>query len=168
MKPRRNLNWLLATVGGVGQVPIAPGTFASLLAIPAAGLILQLSFGRAILAGAALLVFGVGVWATQNYSSDIGQDDPGDAVIDEVAGQWLALLAASPTNVWHFLAGFALFRFFDIAKPWPVNWAQRAFPGGWGIMLDDVAAGLCALAIMSGGIWAWSSPYVAVVIRGLG
>jgi phosphatidylglycerophosphatase A len=154
---------LLATVGGTGLAPIAPGTVASVLAALAAWLILQVPapYGRVCLAVAAAVAFVAGVWATKRFAAAEQTDDPGTAVIDEVAGQWIALLAASPSNAWHFAAGFLLFRFFDIAKPWPVNWAQRRFGGGWGIMLDDVVAGLAALAAFIAGWWIWNSIHVA-------
>ena len=72
--------------------------------------------------------------------------DPGSIVIDEVAGQWLALVFAAPDNPWHFFAAFLLFRFFDIIKTWPASWAQDQLPGGWGVMMDDIVAGLYAAA----------------------
>jgi len=70
---------------------------------------------------------------------DSGAEDPGAVVIDEIAGQWLALLAVEPTLV-GYAVGFALFRAFDILKPWPVSWADCNVTGGIGVMLDDVLA----------------------------
>lgn len=77
-----------------------------------------------------------------------GQRDPSFVVIDEVAGMWLALLGARQVW-WYFLGAFIIFRLFDILKPGPINRLQE-LPGGWGIMLDDIGAGLAALAIMKG------------------
>ena len=82
------------------------------------------------------------MYAIRSYYG--GQDDPGAVVIDEVAGQWLTLLPAATTVWWHWLAGFALFRFFDIVKPWPVGWADRRVKGGLGVMVDDIIAGAYA------------------------
>jgi len=72
--------------------------------------------------------------------------DPGHVVIDEVAGQWIALIY-SRVNLSHLLAGFLFFRLFDIVKPWPARQLE-SMPAGWGIMLDDVAAGVYALLLM--------------------
>ena len=89
-----------------------------------------------------------GLWSAQAYSRASGVEDPGAVVIDEVAGQWLALIPAAiagPT-IWQFAIGFALFRIADIGKPWPANWIDRRLSGGAGIMLDDVVAGIYAAA----------------------
>jgi phosphatidylglycerophosphatase A len=133
----------LATWFGAGLIPKAPGTWGSLAALPFAWVFLH--FGNIWwLAGAALVVFLVGWWASHVYVTSTGQADPGAVVIDEVAGQWLALLPASPAVWWHWVLGFALFRFFDILKPWPVGWADRRLKGGFGVMIDDVIAGVLA------------------------
>ena len=79
-----------------------------------------------------------------------GQADPGAIVIDEVAGQWIALLPVATTVWWQWALGFALFRFFDIFKPWPVGWADRRVKGGFGVMIDDVIAGAYAGVILYG------------------
>jgi len=133
----------LATWFGAGLLPKAPGTWGSLTALPFAWAILHFG-GVWWLAGGALAVFLVGWWASAVYVTGSGQDDPGAVVIDEVAGQWLTLLPAATTVWWHWLVGFALFRFFDIVKPWPVGWADRRVKGGLGVMVDDVIAGVYA------------------------
>jgi phosphatidylglycerophosphatase A len=135
---------LLATWFGVGLLPKAPGTYASLAALPCAWLIHAYA-GAGGLALAAAAVAATGCWATAIFVRDGGLADPPAVVVDEVVGQWLALLAAPPVW-WAYALAFALFRFFDIAKPWPVSWAERAFPGAWGVMLDDVVAGAYAAA----------------------
>ena len=120
---------------------------------------------------ASLLVIGMlalGIWASNRYTQASGQSDPGEIVVDEVAGQWLALIFAAPDNPWHFLAAFLLFRFFDIAKLWPANWAQDQLPGGWGVMMDDIVAGVYAAALLYLGIWASQLPYVARILGSLG
>jgi len=133
----------LATWFGAGLMPKAPGTWGSLAALPFAWAILHYG-GTWWLAGASLLVFLVGWWASAVYVAGAGTADPDEVVIDEVAGQWLTLLPAATLVWWHWAAGFALFRLFDIVKPWPVGWADRRVKGGLGVMLDDVIAALYA------------------------
>ena len=101
---------------------------------------------------AVLVVFLVGIWAAEQWARTLGRSDPGQIVIDEVAGQWL-VLAGAPLTWRSYLAGLLLFRFFDILKPWPIRWADRSLHGGVGIMADDILAGLLGLAIMWG--WRW-------------
>ena len=138
---------LLATWFGVGLLPKAPGTYASLAALPCAWLI-QNHGGTAGLALAAAVLAAGGWWAAAIFVRHDRSADPPEVVVDEVVGQWLALIAA-PAAWWGYALAFALFRLFDIAKPWPVSWAERAFPGASGIMLDDVAAGAyAALAVV--------------------
>jgi phosphatidylglycerophosphatase A len=129
----------LATWFGCGHVPYAPGTAGTLGAIP---LYLALRpYGHASVALAALVLTGVGIWAADIVASDLGQKDPQIIVIDEVAGVLVTLSVAPPT--WAALvAGVVFFRVFDQTKPWPARAAERRLPGGWGIVLDDVAAGL--------------------------
>ena len=136
---------LLATFFGAGLFPFAPGTFASLLAVLAFKLTLERASGP-IRLGAIVLVFFVGVWAAGRHAARLGRKDPRPIVIDEVCGQWISLLAVPPT--WGFMAaGFVLFRVFDVVKPFPIR-RLEALPGGWGIMADDVLAGLYAAAVM--------------------
>lgn len=132
--------YILATWFWVGRVPKAPGTWGSLAALPFAWLIVDQAGPLALLAAAALL-FPVGCWASAAYAGGIGRNDPGSAVIDEVVGQWM-VLAVLPLDPVAYAIGFALFRLFDIAKPWPVSLADRKLTGGFGIMADDVLAGL--------------------------
>lgn len=134
----------LATWGGVGLLPKAPGTWGSLAALPFAWFILALG-GVPALAVAVVIVFAVGCWAGSVYERASGGKDPGSVVIDEVAGQWLALLAA-PLDPLAFAIGFVLFRLCDIAKPWPVREFDRRLKGGFGIMFDDIVAALFPLA----------------------
>jgi phosphatidylglycerophosphatase A len=135
---------LLATWFGSGLLRPAPGTMGSLTALPFAWLI-ALAGGPIALLAASLLIFAVGCWAAGIYESADAVKDPGSVVIDEVAGQWLALVPA-PLDPIAYLVGFIAFRIADIVKPWPVSWADRSIGGGVGIMLDDMLAGLYALA----------------------
>lgn len=137
---------LLATWFGAGLLPKGPGTWGSAAALPFAWALAAAGGPRLLLAAAAVC-FAVGWWASAVYVRRTGAEDPGEVVIDEVAGQWLTL-AAAPLDPLSYLAGFALFRLFDIWKPWPVRVADRRLGGGLGIMVDDVLAGLYALAVM--------------------
>jgi phosphatidylglycerophosphatase A len=137
---RKPLSFWIATVGGVGRLPKAPGTWGSLAALPLAWLIASLG-GPWALAAATLLASLLGWWAAADHAKRLGQDDPQEIVIDEVAGQWLILILVPP-NLWLYAAGFALFRVLDIFKPWPAGWADRRIGGGLGIMLDDLLAAL--------------------------
>lgn len=89
----------------------------------------------------------IGIRASTIVERESGRTDPGFVVIDEVAGQWVTL-AFTPMDLGHALLGFALFRFFDIVKPWPIRKIEMLH-GGKGIMLDDVAAGIYGLAVMA-------------------
>ncbi len=95
--------------------------------------------------GIIALGFVLGVWASNWMIARTGIQDPGFIVWDEFIGQWLALLLLPKTLLW-YAAAFALFRLFDIVKRGPVGWADRRFKGGFGVMFDDVLAGLLAMA----------------------
>ena len=131
---------------GSGFAPKAPGTFGSLAAV----LIWWFALGHLALPlqlGAIVLVTALGTWFTHRVQARYQVSDPGAIVIDEFAGQWIALLFA-PLTLWGMLAGFALFRLFDIWKPWPVGALEKGVPGAFGVMVDDLAAGAMALAVL--------------------
>lgn len=134
---------LVATVGGIGRIGRAPGTLGSLAALPLAwGASL---YGIAGLLAIAIAAFALGWWASETYIHGGRIQDPPEVVIDEVAGQALTLaFAPLPLGLWGAAAGFALFRLFDIWKPWPVSLSERRLPGGLGIMADDIVAALYA------------------------
>ncbi|MBI4617996.1 MAG: phosphatidylglycerophosphatase A [Planctomycetes bacterium] len=140
---RRRLGVLAATFFGLGLAPIAPGTFgtAGALAVQAALLAAGLAATwtpAAVATAAALVGVSVGTWAENHFR----KKDPGPFVLDEVAGYFLTLAWIDPAYG-TAIAAFVLFRIFDIAKPFPVNRAER-LPGGWGIVLDDLVAGAYA------------------------
>jgi phosphatidylglycerophosphatase A len=139
---------LVATLFGAGFLPIAPGSWASLAALPAAWAIVCL-WGVLGLAGAAGIAFALGWWAAATVAKASGIEDPSAVVIDEVAAQWLVLVPA-PLDPLAYTLAFLLFRLFDIWKPWPVRWADRHVKGGLGIMLDDLLAAVYAVALLSG------------------
>ncbi len=138
----------IATAAGSGYLPKAPGTWAS--ALTALCWLLAASFIPLHTAPYLLFVaavFFIGVAGAGAAEKLLDRPDPGLVVIDEVAGQLIALCAA-PAHPLAALAGFILFRIFDIFKPFPVSWLDQHIHGGLGIMLDDVAAGLYALAVL--------------------
>lgn len=132
----------LATGFGIGLLPWAPGTMASLAALPAAWGLFELG-GRLGLAVAAVVACVVGMWVSDACVRRSGVRDPGAIVIDEIAGQWLVLLAVTPDPLLYGL-GFALFRIADIWKPWPVSLVDKRVDGGLGVMLDDLLAAIYA------------------------
>ena len=134
--------YLIAIWFGAGLLPKAPGTWGSIAALPIAyGIVLW--GGLEALAGATIVVFIIGVWASAIAAKEMSGNDPSEIVVDEVAGQWLTLLVVPP-DIILYACGFALFRLFDIWKPWPISWADQKIKGGMGIMLDDVIAGVYA------------------------
>jgi phosphatidylglycerophosphatase A len=137
---------LIATGCGVGLLPKAPGTWASLATLPLAWLLDHLA-GRASLVIAGVVIALAGVWASQVYVARHRVEDPGEVVVDEIAAQ-LLVLAAVPLTLLSSVLGFLLFRLFDIVKPWPVSWADRTIKGGFGVMFDDLlAAAYASLAL---------------------
>jgi phosphatidylglycerophosphatase A len=139
----QRLALVIATVGGVGYVPIAPGTAASGLTALA---LFLLPPSRPALVVLILAVILVGTWAAHDAERSLGGKDPGAIVIDEVAGMALSVVAL-PLTPAVLLAGFVLFRVFDVVKPYPANALQR-LPGGVGVMIDDLVAGLYALLLV--------------------
>lgn len=136
---------LLAHGLGSGLAPKAPGTFGTLAALLPWLLLAQLPLPLYL--GSVLLAALAGLWLCGEGARRMGHDDPGSIVWDEWVGLWLAL-AGLPLEWPWVLAGFLLFRLFDILKPGPVGWLDRRFHGGLGIMLDDLAAGLLAAACL--------------------
>ncbi|WP_028583625.1 phosphatidylglycerophosphatase A family protein [Desulfogranum mediterraneum] len=142
----------IATGGGSGYLPKAPGTWGS-----AAGVLLWLGLGRLSLApylGVVFALFWLGVIAAGAAEKIVDHGDPGLVVIDEIVGQLIAL-ATIPLAPLPVILAFVLFRIFDILKPYPVGWLDQHIHGGLGIMLDDVVAGLYALLVLKLGFWLW-------------
>ena len=141
----RNPLHLLSLGLGSGLSPRAPGTCGTLAAVPLYLLLAQLPLAWYLLAVA--LAFLVGVYLCGYTSKALGVHDHGGIVWDEFVGYWITMIAVPASWQW-ILAGFVLFRLFDIFKPWPVKVADAKMTGGFGIMFDDVLAGLYALAIL--------------------
>ncbi len=143
--------WVAGTFFGAGLVKPGPGTWGS-----AAAALLWLGAAHVFHPGpwslawgtlaAALLALLIGVPAATRVEQESGREDPGHVVIDEACGQWIALIHAR-ADLPHLLAAFLFFRLFDIVKPWPARQLEN-LPAGWGIMLDDVAAGVYALLLV--------------------
>ncbi len=139
---------LIATWLGAGLLPGAPGTWGSLAALPFAyGLVS--AGGVWALAVGVIVVFLAGLWASGRAAMALGAADPRQVVVDEVAGQWLALIPVA-LDVRFWPVAFVAFRIADILKPWPVNLAESRLKGAMGIMADDIVAGVYA------GIIAWA------------
>lgn len=144
---------LIGTVLGVGYIRPASGTWGSLVALPW-GWLLHVIGGFPMLIVGILVAFGAGWWATAQMTAGSTDHDPSEIVIDEVAGQWIALLPLSYASwsmgldilvMWPgWIAAFVLFRLFDIWKPLLIGWADRR-GDPLGVMLDDVIAGIFAL-----------------------
>lgn len=161
MKSKRHMfSWIVATWFGSGLLPKAPGTWGSLAAIPFAYIISVYTCTYALVFGTVALFF-IGIWASDKIEKSAQTKDPRFIVVDEVVGQWIALLPLpflysflDPNSFYLFPApiaavAFIAFRIFDIWKPWPVNFADKNVSGGYGIMLDDVIAGMYALIVTS-------------------
>lgn len=138
-------NWF-STVLKIGYLPIAPGTWGSLVAVVIWFLIIE-STSTITFITAIIIIFILGVYTSSITERHLAQKDPSIIVIDEWVGQWIALLFV-PKSLLLGLVAFALFRLFDIWKPYPIKLLDK-YPKGWGIMLDDVLAGVYALLVLS-------------------
>ena len=147
----------LATGCGLGWIPFAPGTFGSL-----GGLVLVYGLSHLPLWGyiaAELAFIIVGVWICTRAGQLMGRVDPGSVVWDEIAA-FPIVFAGVPLNPWTAVFGFVWFRLFDIAKPFPINRLER-LPRGWGVMSDDLMAGIYAAACLRATIWLGGSFFVS-------
>ncbi|HXH82177.1 MAG TPA: phosphatidylglycerophosphatase A [Candidatus Tectomicrobia bacterium] len=133
----------MASVGGAGHAPVAAGTVGSAVAL---ALLWILPWRPVTLAAALVVVALAGVWAGGRVERALGLKDPGVIVIDEVAGMMLSVLLL-PRTLAAFACAFVLFRALDVLKPFPAGRSQ-ALPGGWGVMLDDLIAGLYTLLLL--------------------
>ena len=147
----------IATIFGIGYMRPAPGTWGSIFAVILAILLVE-NFGIIAFVLALLLISVLGWWATDNYLQQSQSKDPSEVVIDELVGQWIAVLPVAlavfhlnlgPLELWPgWLSSFLFFRFFDILKPWPISWADQ-ISSPFGVMFDDVLAGLYAALSLS-------------------
>jgi phosphatidylglycerophosphatase A len=130
---------------GAGLASKAPGTWGTLVAVPFFALVSHWGMAGALVLAAAL--FAIGVWAAGVTGRALGASDHGGIVIDEIAA-FVLVLAFTPHAWPWWIAAFAIFRFFDIAKPWPIRLADRTIKGGFGVMFDDLLAALYAIAAL--------------------
>lgn len=144
----RNINFLIATFFGIGKIPFAPGTWASLAAAPLFWLLVDRPL---VLAGVLVAIYFGGVYFAGEYEKQIGEKDPSSAVIDEVLGVGVAMVGI-PKQLPFVIMAVILFRLFDIWKPYPIHRLEK-LPKGWGIMSDDLLAGIYANAWIQVGVF---------------
>ena len=149
-KTLKNPFFFIASLGGIGLIRFAPGTFGSIFSW---FLFIYLSHYLNMIV-LTLLMFFLGIWACENISKDLEEKDDKSIVIDELIGMWIALMPtiyfadtqAERTTI--AILALVLFRFFDIVKPYPINLLDQKFKNGFGIVIDDVAAGIITLVIL--------------------
>lgn len=142
----------IASGFGSGLSPFAPGTAGSLAALLPWLALRELAWPWYVVT--LVLAFALGVWAANVMVARLRLADPGAIVWDEFVGQWIALAPLLAfAHDWRWIAaGFVLFRVFDVWKPWPVSWADRSVKGGFGVMLDDVLAGVWAAIVLAAAV----------------
>lgn len=132
---------------GSGLIPLMPGTMGSIAAIPIVLLMTYLPLPAYIFVTVVAAI--AGIFICQKVSDDLGVHDHGSIVWDEIVGMMIVFIAIPMS--WHsLLLGFILFRFFDILKPWPISYVDKNVHGGWGIMVDDLIAGVFSLLCLHG------------------
>jgi phosphatidylglycerophosphatase A len=150
----RSLAVILASAGGAGFLPVAPGTWGSALAVAVFVLFSPVGFWQFGLTLVAL--FFLGIWSADAAERIFGRKDDRRIVIDEMAGQLVTLMPllvlGSSRSLAALVTGFVLFRCFDIWKPGPVRWAERRFAGGVGVMMDDLVAGILAAVVLGAAV----------------
>jgi phosphatidylglycerophosphatase A len=156
LSPVRRIIHFLAFGFGAGRMPVAPGTFGTLVAIPV--YLLLVSVPPLVYAGIVLGLFALGVWLCHATEQDLRVHDHPGIVWDEIVGYLITMFMAPAGWVW-IVVGFFLFRLFDIWKPFPIRQLEHRIQGGFGNMLDDALACLYSLAALQGivylaGIWA--------------
>jgi len=126
---------------GAGALPKAPGTWGTLMALPFYLLLARLPVPEYL--ALTIVLFALGIWICGKAGRVLGVQDHGAIVWDEMVGFWVTMAAAPSGWLW-IVVGFVLFRLFDIWKPWPISWLDRRVSGGFGVMADDVLAGIYA------------------------
>jgi len=142
---RRHPAQLLAFGFGSGLSPVAPGTAGTLVAVPIYLVVAE--WGLLYYSLFILVTLLAGIWLCDVASRQLGVHDHPGIVWDEFVGFWIAM-AALPVTWTSLILGFALFRFFDIVKPWPISWLDKKVSGGFGIMIDDIAAGIASALVL--------------------
>lgn len=137
----------VATALGAGYSPIAPGTCGTAVTVPLAWALSSLSMGQFALVAVAITLLGIA--AAHRADLAWGSHDNQKIVIDEVAGYLVTLIPVAREGWAPYAVAFVVFRFFDIVKPPPVRWLDQNLPGGWGVVLDDIAAGIMGAIVMA-------------------
>ncbi len=139
MNSKEKIILFLATSGPVGKIPFAPGTFGTLVGLPLCFFLslCSTSFGAIF----TITFIVLAIWVAQEAERQIKEKDPGCIVIDEIAGMMVTLLGL-PFDPLTVVAGFLIFRILDIFKPFPARLLEKTIPGGAGVVLDDIAAGI--------------------------
>ena len=150
----RNPVHLLAAGFGSGLSAKAPGTAGTMVGVAVYLLLSELAVAPYI--GVCVVLFTAGVWICERAADDLNEHDHPSIVYDEIVGYLITMIAIPAQWPW-ILAGFTLFRIFDIIKPWPISVLDRRVKGGFGIMIDDLAAALLALAVLHIARW-WLAP----------
>ena len=143
----------LATLGPIGKLRPAPGTWGSLAGVLSG--VALIAIGPFLLEAAIIIISLLGISAANAYEATTGKKDASEVIIDEVAGQWIMLLVIPMEPLW-ILAAFVLFRFLDITKIGPIGMAEK-WPGGVGVMADDIIAGVIGAALLWGAVMLWGA-----------
>ena len=151
-KKKFDLSYLIATFFAVGRLPRMPGTFGTMAGLGVYLLLYHIFPSRIVLGLITTAVYFAGVYVSHQVQKKMQEKDPSCVVIDEVAGIFITLLFIKELTLFNILLAFCLFRIFDIFKIFPVNKCED-LPGGWGVMTDDVAAGIYSGIIISLIIW---------------
>jgi phosphatidylglycerophosphatase A len=150
MISKPNAVMLLATGGYVGYAPFASGTFGSAVGLPIVYLLSKLTWLQAT--GITVILILISVWVAHQAEQQLNAKDPGCIVIDEIAGMCVTMLYI-PLTLATGMAGFFLFRLFDVIKPPPARQLERNLTGGWGVVMDDVVAGVMANIVLQIGLF---------------
>jgi phosphatidylglycerophosphatase A len=142
----------LALGFGSGLLPIAPGTWGTLITIPIYWVLMSLEVSLPVYLGVCGFMFLVGIGLCSRTTADAGVHDPRAIVWDEMVG-YLVTMILLPFEWGWIIAGFFVFRIFDVIKPWPIGWVDKNVHGGFGIMVDDVLAGLASCAVLHLAVW---------------
>ena len=144
----RNPYHLIATGFGIGLIKYAPGTIGSITSIPIWFLVTSVFHSAHLQVYCIVLSASIGIYACQRASRDIGIHDHGSIVWDEFIGMWITLLIIPDFSFLWTSLGLLIFRVIDIWKPWPIGWLDKSIRGGFGIMIDDIAAGTISSIIL--------------------
>lgn len=138
----------LATFGGIGLIPFAPGTFGSLASVLLGYGIFELTHSRWLLLVLCIGFFFTGIKSAQSTSDDLKRHDAGAIVIDEVAAEFLILACLPSYKITYFILTFVVFRIFDIIKPYPISYLDTRIRNGFGIMIDDIGAAIFSIVVI--------------------